>query len=127
MTPAAIDTLSTVGVGILCFVLGVIALATFFTIMNKLGTGATPETLAVRGVLKKDTWVTVHMSGAETFDQVRFIGFTNKADFKTHLPYDLDGMVILEDAEGKRFLVRAKSIRMITIVPTNEEVKANTA
>jgi hypothetical protein len=29
-------------------------------------------------------------------------------------------MVILEDPEGKRFLVRAKAIRMIVIAPTAE-------
>ena len=73
--------------------------------------------MAVRGVLKKDTWVTVHMTGAETFERVRFIGFTNTESFKTHLPYDLNGMVILEDSEGRRYLVRAKAIRMIVIAP----------
>ena len=118
MTHTALETLGTVGVGILCVVLGIMALAIFFTALNWLGTrGAKPETMAVRGVLKKDTWVTVHMSGAETFERVRFIGFTNTESIKTHLPYDLNGMVILEDEEGRRFLVRAKAIRMIVIAP----------
>jgi len=118
MTPKAIETFSTFGVGILCAVLGIIALAVFFTALNRLATGgAKPETMAVRGVLKKDTWATVHMSDAETFERVRFIGFTNTQSIKTHLPYDLNGMVILEDAEGRRFLVRAKAIRMIVIAP----------
>ena len=118
MTPEAIKTLSTFGVGILCAVLGIVALALFFTALNRLATGgAKPETMAVRGVLKKDTWATVHMSGAETFERVRFIGFTNTESIKTHLPYDLNGMVILEDPEGRRFLVRAKAIRMIVIAP----------
>lgn len=87
MSPKAIETFSTFGVGILCAVPGIIALAIFFTALSWLsGRGAKPETMAVRGVLKKDTWVTVHMSGAETFERVRFIGFTNTESIKTHLP-----------------------------------------
>jgi hypothetical protein len=118
MTAKAIETFRTFGVGILCAVLGIIALAVFFTLLNRLSTGgAKPETMAVRGVLRKDTWATVHMSGAETFERVRFIGFTNTESINTHLPCDLNGMVILEDAEGRRFLVRAKAIRMIVIAP----------
>ena len=119
MTPKTIETFSTFGVGILCAVLGIIALAVFFTALSWLNSsGAKPETMAVRSILKKDTWATVHMQGGEkTFERVRFIEFTNTESFKTHLPYDLNGMVILEDAEGKRYLVRAKAIRMIVIAP----------
>jgi hypothetical protein len=118
MTPKAIETFSTFGVGVLCAVLGIIALAVFFTVLNWLNTrGAKPETIAVRGVLKKDTWATVHMQGGETFEQVRFVGFTSNESFKTLLPMDLTGMVILEDTDGRRFLVRAKAIRMIVIAP----------
>jgi hypothetical protein len=118
MTPKAIETFSTFGVGVLCAVLGIIALAAFFTVVGWLNTGgAKPETMAVRGVLKKDTWATVHMQGGETFERVRFVGFTSNESFKTLLPMDLTGMVILEDADGRRFLVRAKAIRMIVIAP----------
>ncbi len=121
MNPKAIETLSTVGVGVLCVALGIMALVTFFQVTNWLATrGAAPETVAVRGVLKKGTWATVHMSGAETFERVRFVGFTNTESLKTHLPYDLNGMVILEDPGGKRYLVRAKAIRMIVIAPGAE-------
>ncbi len=117
MTPKAIETFSTFGVGILCVVLAIIALTIFFTAINWFSSGAKPETMAVRGVLKKETWAAVHMQGGETFDRVRFIGFTNTESLKTHLPYDLNGMVILEAPEGRRFLVRAKAIRMIVVAP----------
>lgn len=121
MSPKAIETFSTFGVGVLCIALGIIALAIFFSVLSWLGgRGAKPETMAVRGILKKDTWATVHMSGAETFERVRFIGFTNTESMKTRLPYDLNGMVILEDPEGKRYIVRAKAIRMIVIAPAAE-------
>ncbi len=121
MTRAAIETFSTIGVGVLCIALGIMALAVFFTALNWVSRlGAKPETMAVRGVLKKDTWATVHMTGSETFERVRFIGFTNTESIKTHLPYDLNGMVVLEDVEKRRFLVRAKAIRMIVIEPAEK-------
>ena len=88
--------------------------------MSWFGT-AKPETMVIRGVLKNDTWATVHISGAETFEKVRFIGFTNTESIKTHLPYELNGMVILEDEQGKRILVRAKAIRMIVIMPEGKK------
>ncbi|WP_435008637.1 hypothetical protein P12x_005847 [Tundrisphaera lichenicola] len=119
MTERAIETFSTFGVGILCIVLGIIALAIFFKTSSWLASrGAKPETLAIRGVLKEDTWATVHMQGGKPFERVRFLGFAEAGNIKTHLPYDLNGMVILEDQEGRRFLVRAKAIRMIVIAPT---------
>jgi len=122
MSPKAIETLSTFGIGVLCLALGIMALAIFFSVLSWLGSqGAKPETIAVRGILKKDTWATVHMSGAESFERVRFIGFTNTESFKTHLPFDLNGMVILEDPEGKRYIVRAKAIRMIVIAPAAQD------
>lgn len=125
MSPKAIETFSTFGVGVLCLALAFMALSLFFYVMGWLGRlGAKPDTIAVRGVLKKDTWATVHMSGAETFERVRFVGFTNTESVKTHLPYDLNGMVILEDQQGKRFLVRAKAIRMIVIDPDRDAGQA---
>jgi hypothetical protein len=121
MAQSAINMFSTFGVAVLCIALGIMALAIFFTILSRLkGAGANPDTIAVRGILKKDTWATVHMSGSETFERVRFIGFTNAESFKTHLPYEVNGMVILEDPDKRRFLVRGKAIRMIVIDPAED-------
>ena len=120
MNRTAVEMFSSLGVGVLCIVLGVMALAIFFTMLSRLSSGdAKPDTLSVRGILKKDTWATVHMSGAETFDRVRFVGFTNTDSMKTHLPYELNGMVILEDESGRRMMVRAKAIRMIVVQPND--------
>ena len=118
MNQSAIEMFSTLGVGVLCVVLGIIALAIFFTVLGRINrAGATPETMAVRGILTRDTWAKVYMSGSEDFERVRFIGFTNTESAKTYLPYELNGMVILEDQQGRRFLVRAKAIRMIVVEP----------
>lgn len=121
MNQTAIEMFSTLGVAVLCIVLGIMALAVFFSVLGRINSGgAKPDTLSVRGVLKKETWAKVYLSGAETFDRVRFIGFTNTESVKTHLPYELNGMVILEDERGCRFLVRAKAIRMIVVEPEGE-------
>ena len=124
MNQTAIEMFSTVGVVVLCIALGIMALAIFFTVLSRINSaGAKPETMSVRGVLKKDTWAKVYMSGSETFERVRFIGFTNTESMKTHLPYELNGMVILEDESGCRFLVRAKAIRMIVVEPETATAK----
>ena len=118
MNDTAIEMFSTFGVGVFCIVLSIMALAVFFTLLNRINRGgAKPDTIAVRGVLKKDTWAKVYMSGSEIFERVRLVGFTNNESLKTHLPFELNGMVILEDERGCRFLVRAKAIRMIVIEP----------
>jgi len=124
MNHTAIEMFSSLGVGVLCIVLGIMALGIFFSVLGRINQGgAKPETMSVRGVLKKDTWAKVYMSGAETFERVRFIGFTNTESIKTHLPYELNGMVILEDEQGCRFLVRAKAIRMIVVEPETADTK----
>jgi len=64
----------------------------------------------------------VHLTGGETFERVRFIGFTNSETLKTHLPHELNGMVILEDEGKTRFLVRAKIIRLIVVEPDVKKV-----
>lgn len=122
MNRTAIEVFSTLGVGVLCIVLGIVALAIFFTVLGRINrAGPSSETIAVRGILTRDTWAKVYMSGSEDFEKVRFIGFTNTESIKTHLPYELNGMVILEDEEGRRFLVRAKNIRMIVVEPDSVE------
>ena len=121
MFAAARDTFDTFGVAILCIALAIMALAIFFTGLQWLGRrGAKLEPLAVRGVLKKDAWVTVHMAGDEIFDDVRFLGFTRFDSPKDLVPFDLHGMVILEDRAGLRRLVRAKAIRMIVVPPARQ-------
>lgn len=126
MSQTATEMFSTFGVAILCIALGIMALAIFFTLLSRLSRGrAKPDTIAVRGILKKNTWATVHMAGSETFDRVRFVGFTNTDSMKTHLPHELNGMVILEDANKRKFMVRAKAIRMIVIDPNQDSNDAS--
>lgn len=82
-----------------------------------MGEGSNPETISVRGVLTKETLATIHLAGGRKFDRVRFVGFTNTESVKTRLPHELRGMVILEDEQRQRYLVRAKDIQMVVIAP----------
>jgi len=67
----------------------------------------------------------VHVAGHKPFERVRFLGYTNSQSMKTHLPWELDGMVILEDESQARFLVRAKDIKMI-VIPSEGAAELNT-
>lgn len=77
-----------------------------------------PSDIAVRGVLNKNTLATVHVAGHKPFERVRLIGFTNSQSVKSHLPWELTGMVIIEDESKTCFLVRMKDIKMI-VVPSD--------
>ena len=112
-----IETISIAGGIGAAIVAAVIMLTLFYRGMSWITGGEKPDTLAVRGVLKKNTLATVHVAGNKPFERVRFIGFTNSQTMKTHLPWELNGMVILEDETKTRFLVRAKDIKMIIVPP----------
>ena len=67
-------------------------------------------------MLRKNTLVTVHLEDGKVFERVRLLGFSSAAG-KGRLPFELNGMMILEDESKTRFLVPAKSIRMVEIPP----------
>jgi len=115
------ETISIAGALAAVIVGAIVVLTLFYRGLSWLsGAGSKPETVAIRGVLKKNTFATVHLAGGDTFERVRFIGFTNSETMKTRLPYELNGMVILEDEQKTRFLVRAKNIRMIVVAPETD-------
>lgn len=118
-----IETISVVGAVLLAIVAAIIVLTLFFRGLSWVsGEGSRPDTIAVRGFLKKDTLATVHLAGGKTFERVRFIGFTNVQTSKSHLPFELNGMVILEDEQKQRYLVRAKNIQLIVVAPDVDSV-----
>ncbi|MEJ7591386.1 MAG: hypothetical protein WKF77_07545 [Planctomycetaceae bacterium] len=112
-----VETISIAG-GVAAAIVGAIVVLTlFYRGLSWLsGAGSKLGTIDVRGVLKKDTIATIHLAGGDIFERVRFIGFTNTETMKAHLPFELNGMVILEDEQKTRFLVRAKNIKMIVVV-----------
>lgn len=119
-----VETISVAGAVAAVIVGAIVFLTVFYRGLAWIAGGAKPDTLAVRGVLKKNTLATVHVAGHEPFERVRFIGFTNSQTMKTHVPFELNGMVILEDENKTRYLVRAKDIKMI-IVPSDTDHTAS--
>jgi hypothetical protein len=119
MGSLASDTFSTFGVGVLCIVLSIMALSLFYKAIAWL-TRTEPEgiTFSVRGVLKKDGLVTIHTSYSEVFEQVRIVGAITHND-TTKIPYEIVGMVILEDVKKVRFIIKPSDIRKIVIEPEN--------
>lgn len=92
-----LETLSIAGGIGAAIVAAVILLTLFYRALSWMGgSGEKTGTMTVRGVLKPSTLATVHVAGHETFERVRFFGFTNSQSMKTHLPWELSGMVILE-------------------------------
>lgn len=112
-----VETISIAGGIGAAIVAAVVLLTLFYRGLSWITAGEKLETISVRGVLKKDTLATVHVAGHTPFKRVRFIGFTNSQTMKTHLPWELNGMVILEDENNTRVLVRAKDIKMIVVPP----------
>ncbi len=104
------------GIGV-AVVASVVLLTLFYRGMSWIAGGGKPDPLAVRGILKKNTLATVHVTGQKPFERVRVLGFTNSQTLKTHLPWELEGMVILEDESKTRYMVRAKNIELIIVPP----------
>lgn len=116
-----VETISVAGAVAATIVAAIVVVTLFFKGLTWMTGGAKADTLAVRGVLKKDTLATVYVAGHEPFERVRLIGFTDSQTMKTHMPFELNGMVILEDEEKTRYLVRGKDIKMI-IVPSDRSL-----
>lgn len=116
-----VETISVAGGVAAAFVFSIMALALFFHVLAWMtGKGQRPDSLAIRGILKKETMATVEMEDGKKFERVRFLGYTNAQSIKNALPFELNGLVILDDEPGNRYLVRAKDIRMITILKDDQ-------
>lgn len=92
-----IETISIAGGIGAAIVAAIILLTIFYQGMSWITGGKKPDAFPIGGVLTKHTLATVHVAGHEPFQRVRFIGFTNSQTMKPHLPWELNGMVILED------------------------------
>ncbi len=113
-----LDTISVVGGIALVIVLAVVTLTLFFHGAARLARGGSRhDDIPVRKILTTDTLATVHVGGGRTFERVRLLGYTRPDGIKSPWPYELGGMVILEDEQQQRVFVRAKNIQMIVVAP----------
>ncbi|MBL9122798.1 MAG: hypothetical protein JNG90_04140 [Planctomycetaceae bacterium] len=112
-----VETLSVVGAIAIVIVLAIAVLTVFFGGWSKVSDGeAKAHSVGIRGVLKKGARVTAHLQRDVTLERVRFMGFARGLT-KSGMPYEFHGMVIFEDEERQRYLVRARLIRMIVVLP----------
>lgn len=97
------------------FCAGIIILAVFFTALSYFKRAVHGPGLAiVRGFIRENKWVSVHLTGTRALQRVRFIGFSEQSSAKDGaIPYQLSSMAVFETEEGSRILVRADSIRVI--------------
>jgi hypothetical protein len=109
------QTLSVIGP----IVLAIMVLTIFFKAVAWVTRSSSADTTRIkfRGILDDKTRATVHLSTGTSFEDVRFIGFTDPGSIKGHFPFELQGMVILELPDGRRVMIQAKLIRMIEVPP----------
>lgn len=115
LVPVFVETIAICGALALTFSMTVIVLALFFKALSRWSRPSPADALVVRGVLHKGTLATVEMSGSTVYERVRLMGILDAGSAKGPLPWELNGMVILEEENGTRVLVRAKDIRRIVI------------
>ncbi len=105
------DTLSVV----LAISAGIMILSVFFWGLAKIASRLhDPKLLQVEGILNKGQRINIHFNRNQTMTDVRFTGIvTQKNTANGALPHHFIGMLIIEDSEQKRFLIKADTIRMI--------------
>jgi len=101
-------------------VLAIVFLTLFFKIAARVERKSTGEgnPYKFRGMVDKNTRVKVHLNNQKSFDDVLLIGFINPGTGKIAMPYEWQNLVILEEPNGRRFLIPAKQLRMIEVPPT---------
>lgn len=110
-----LNTLASVGGVIAAIILGIAALVLFFKILSRFDVDANSDPLAVSNVVGATEDATVHVLGGRVFENVRVSGLEGGQ------MYGSDGLVTLEDADGNRFLVREKHIRLIEVPAKRSE------
>jgi len=89
-------------------------LALFFTALGMLKRKiSSSPILKVKGFLNESKKVNLHLNRGQSFKDVYFIGVVDQHQAKENLPYQFVGMIIIEDLEKKRTMIRAETIRMI--------------
>jgi hypothetical protein len=96
---------------------GIVFLTLFFKLVGWIARKSTKGAtrVALKGLLDDRTLCTVHVGNGKTFENVRLVGFIDASSGKGAIPYQLNGMAVLEHADGRRTLIQAKHIRMIEV------------
>tara|TARA_R100000027_G_C2248156_1_gene93737 strand:+ start:434 stop:817 length:384 start_codon:yes stop_codon:yes gene_type:complete len=104
---------STLGV-IVAICIGIMILAVFFTTLSAIkGKFRKPSILKVEGFLNETKKVNLYLNRGHVLRDVTFIGMVDQEQVKNNLPYQFIGMIIIEDSEGKRSMIKSETVRMI--------------
>jgi len=97
----------------------VIALTLFFRLMGRFDRKSSGEGSPnkFRGIVAKNERVTVHLNNGTSFEEVLLVGFISSGSPKVALPFEWHSLFILENTDGRRFLIPAKQLKMIEVPP----------
>jgi hypothetical protein len=108
--------------GVSALVLGIIALAIFFTILGYLkrwiDRGKTIDFPGITDKTKTTALFKIKLVGGEVLDSVKIIGFTRQDHVKSGVPFNFSKMLIL-DLNGHKIYLKPDMIQMIQEVSIN--------
>jgi hypothetical protein len=112
--------------------IGVIVLTLFFKGLHYLGTlwpGNSGKILVAQDFIKKDSLVTIKITGGETFERVKFVGFTkSQIHGKDAIPFPYARTAVFENEAGERLFIPSTTIQFIKEIPAptrSESAKLN--
>jgi hypothetical protein len=121
----------TLGV-VIALCIGVVALTLFFKVIQYFGTllrGNSGKILVAQDFIKKDSLVTVKITGGETLERVKFVGFTkSQIHGKDSIPFPFARMAVFENEAGERIFIPSTTIQFIREIPAptrSESAKLN--
>src|SRR5262245_20867273 len=90
-------------------VASIILLTLFFKLLSLFSRKESTAILGVslRGVLDDKTLVTIHPENGAALHDVRLVGFIEREAVKGDFPWELHGMLVLEQNDGRRVLIHA--------------------
>ncbi len=99
----------------MAFVVGLMILSLFYKLLSMIGrTKAEPPLIRMQSFFKNAEYVDLHLSGHKLLRKVKIIGVSEASQFgKGGLPFELNGMIVLERENAKRLMIKAKAIQMI--------------
>jgi len=111
-----LQTFSLFGGAVAAICCGMILSTLFFKVMSWLSrTTTSPESVEIQGVITNKTWCSITLNSGQKYENVRVIGMTKSQSGSSDLPLELDRMLILEDAQQQRYLIRAKNVLAVAI------------
>ena len=99
--------------------IGIMALAIFFALLNSVRRRFSKTAIIkLKGLFDVSKPLNVYINSGKSISNVKFIGFTDPDSMKG-VPHQLNNMVVFENADGNRILLRPETIRMIEEINPN--------